>query len=102
MVKASRPEPGRRVTRRYASSDASPAATTLTSSRGSTSTSTSGRGGRTGGRGVRGRGNGVSVHRRDVDGVIDAPSDHREGEARAEEESFDRAFAALAEAESQI
>ena len=97
MVKASRPEPGRRVTRRYASSDASPAATTLTSSRGSTSTSTSGRGGRTGGRGVRGRGNGVSVHRRDVDGVIDAPSDHREGEARAEEESFDRAFAALAE-----
>jgi hypothetical protein len=46
---------------------------------------------------VRGRGNGVSVHRRDVDGVIDAPSDHREGEARAEEESFDRAFAALAE-----
>jgi len=96
MVKAARPEPGRRVTRPYASSDASPAATTRTSSRGTHSTSTSGRGRPTGGRGVRGSGNGVGVDRHDVDGVDDAPSDHREGEAR-EEESFDRAFAALAE-----
>ena len=96
MVKAARPEPGRRVTRPYASSDASPAATTRPSSRGTPSTSTSGRGRPTGGRGVRGSGNGVGVDRRDVDGVDDAPSDHREGEAR-EEESFDRAFAALAE-----
>ena len=97
MVKAARPEPGRRVTRRYASSDASPAATTRTSSRGTPSTSTSGRGGPTGGRGVRGPGNGFGVDRRDVDDVDDAPFDHREGETRAEEESFDRAFAALAE-----
>ena len=96
MVKAARPEPGRRVTRPYASSDASPAAKTRTSSRGTPSTSTSGRGRPTGGRGGRGSGNGVGVDRRDVDGVDDAPSDHREGEAR-EEESFDRAFAALAE-----
>ena len=46
---------------------------------------------------MRGPGNGFGVDRRDVDDVDDAPFDHREGETRAEEESFDRAFAALAE-----
>ena len=96
MVKAARPEPGRRVTRRYTSSDASPAATTRTSSRGTPSTSTSG-GAPTGRRGMRGPGNGFGVDHYDVDDDDDAPSDHREGEARTEEESFDRSFAALAE-----
>ena len=46
---------------------------------------------------MRGPGNGFGVDHHDVDDDDDAPSDHREGEARTEEESFDRSFAALAE-----
>ena len=96
MVKAARPEPAtrRRGTRPYAE-DVPPETDIASRARGATSTS-----GRDRASGVRG-GNriesGSGVEGGDSGRVERAGSDHRAGDARTEEESFDRAFAALAE-----
>ena len=89
MVNTSRPEPAtrRRGTRRYPE-DATPENQQI-----GARASTSGRGAR----GVSGRGDGARVSRRDRDRIDCVIPDSHGGEDRAEEERFDRAFAALAE-----